>query len=52
MIGTLRRTLEALLIGCATYLGIFLAMELRDPYSNVRLRLDAALDRIREVKKR
>lgn len=47
-----KRVLEAALTGCAAYLGIFLAMSLRDPYSAVRLRAAELYDRIREVKKR
>lgn len=52
MSGALKRAAEAVLIGCATYLGIFLAWQLRDPYSAVRLRLAELYDRMREVRKR
>lgn len=42
------RIIETLLVGFALAAGVWLFDELRTPYSNLRLHLDSALDRIRE----
>jgi hypothetical protein len=44
-----RRLLENLLGGVALATGIWLAMELRNPYSDVRLWLDDQLDTMKGV---
>lgn len=43
------KTIEALLLGAATFAGVRLMQELQDPYSDVRLRASELGDRIRKV---
>lgn len=48
----LRKAIEAFVLGAATWAGIWLAQELRDPYSDVRLRTAELVDRLQEVRGR
>jgi hypothetical protein len=47
MSGVVKRALEALLIGAASVAGMLLVDQLRSPYSDVRLKLDELLDRVK-----
>jgi hypothetical protein len=46
----LGRALEAAVLGAATWAGIWLAQELRDPTSDVRLRIADLVERLQEVR--
>lgn len=43
------KTIEAALMGFATFAGVRLMQELSDPYSDLRLHLSSIVDRLREV---
>jgi hypothetical protein len=46
------RVLEALVLGAATGFGVFLAHQLRDPYSTVRLQLAELAEHARNLRRR
>ena len=46
----LHKAIEAFVLGACTWAGIWLAQELRDPYSDVRLQLAELVDRLPNLK--
>lgn len=51
MFALAKKALEAAVLGAATWAGLWIAQELRDPYSDVRLRASELVDRLQEVRR-